>query len=254
MTDLAPNKSKAIYEKAWNDFNKFLASEMSSAILQDDGLTKTEPGEDDYIRYFHYLKKNKEFKASSLWSTYSHLNNVHRRIWGIKLQKRPRITMLLKNHESGYVRSAAKAFTKDEILQIMQIDNTTNVWVLRKAAIAIAYCGGLRCVELHSIKYGNLTLDNEGVWVMFQQAKQRGEVKENRFLVPFNREKPHRCFAARVMTYLCDLTASLVMQPNDDLFRKCLKSSGFGKQPMHRSALLGQVWQRGSYRTWTGRG
>ncbi len=38
MTDLAPNKSKDIYEKAWDDFKKFLTSETSSATLQDDGL------------------------------------------------------------------------------------------------------------------------------------------------------------------------------------------------------------------------
>ncbi len=38
MTDLAPNKSKDIYEEAWNDCKKFLTSEMSSTILQNDGL------------------------------------------------------------------------------------------------------------------------------------------------------------------------------------------------------------------------
>jgi hypothetical protein len=48
--------------------------------------------EEDYIRYLHFLKTEKRFKASSLWSVYSRLNNCHQRKFGTKLQKWPRLT------------------------------------------------------------------------------------------------------------------------------------------------------------------
>jgi hypothetical protein len=88
--------------------------------------------------------------------------------------------------------------------------------------------------------YGNLKQDDEGIWVKYVQAKQRGEQKENKFLVPFDRNNAQLCLASRVVAYLRFLELSLPgIKADDDLFRQCLKD-GFGKHAMGRN-LLAQV-------------
>ena len=53
--------------------------------------------------------------------------------------------------------------------------------------------GGLRGIELRSITFGKVTLDNQGVWVEYAQAKRKGEEKQGgdsidilRFMLGFN--------------------------------------------------------------------
>ncbi len=52
----------------------------------------------------------------------------------------------------------------------------------------------LRCVELKSIKYGELK-DNEDVWGTYEQAKQKGEKKQSKVLILFNRKNAPLCLA-----------------------------------------------------------
>ena len=159
---------------------------------------------------------------------YSRLNNNHQRKFGVKLQQWPRIQLVLKQYETGYKRKTAHIFTKDQILRGLQVDNATPEWILRKCAISLAFCGGLRCAELKSIKVGDLTQDDEGMWVHYFHAKQKGEEKKNRFLVPFDRNNPHMCFASRVLSYS---NSKPQIQPDEDLFHKSLKE-GYGKAVM----------------------
>lgn len=168
---------------------------------------------------------------------YSRLNNCHQRKFGSKLQKWPRLSNQLKSYEAGYVRTTAKIFSRQEIYQALQLNLTTPYWILRKCAITLAYSGGLRCIELKSIKYGNVTQDDEGIWVKYVQAKQRGEQKDNRFLVPFERNNPQLCLASRVVTYLRGLEQSHPnLKADEDLFKQCLKD-GFGKHSMGKNVL-----------------
>ena len=95
-----------------------------------------------------------------------------------------RLKKLLKSYEYGYKRKAANILSLHQIKQALLIENDSPKWLLRKAAVAMAYCGGLREAELRKIEIGNVRVDVEGVWVEFIQAKQRGPVKPNRFLVP----------------------------------------------------------------------
>lgn len=145
--------------------------------------------------------------------------------------------MMLKQYETGYVRKVAHIFTPEQIYLAIQLNLYSPEWILRKCAIALAFCGGLRCAELKAIKYGDIETDQEGCWVAYAPAKKRGEQTENKFLVPYNRNNPHQCFASRVLSYLEDLKKSLPnIGPTDDLFHKSLKT-GYGKAVMGKNTL-----------------
>ena len=59
-----------------------------------------------------------------------------------------------------------------------------------------------RCEELWALRWGDLAVEDDGIWVCYNPAKQSGEVKENKFMVPFNLEGQTRCFASQVWAYL----------------------------------------------------
>ena len=176
LDSIAPPKTAKVYNSTWEKF------------LQVSGVTDVnELKEDHFLRYFFNLKSN-GIKASTLWTTYSILNNTFQRKTGRKLQVMyPRLTMQLKAYQRGYERKIAKTFTIHEFRAFMQADVTSPYWLLRKAFAAIAWCGGLTCDELHRLTISSLTSTEYGFEVRYNHAKQFSEVKENSFVVPFNR-------------------------------------------------------------------
>ena len=70
LKDTLPKPSKVAYNKAWNDFMKFVGKE------------NTRPREEDYLHYFDQLNNEKKLKASTIWSTYSKLNAIHQMEFG----------------------------------------------------------------------------------------------------------------------------------------------------------------------------
>ena len=144
---------------------------------------------------------------------------------------------MLKTFEAGYVRKTSKVFTREEIEKILQIDLSCPTWVMWKAITAVGFCGALRCAELRSIVLGSVTINEEGCWIKFHHAKQRGEAKKNEILVPFNRSEPKLCMATRVIYYMEMLRKSLPdLGENDALFRRALKK-GYGDKPVGRNTL-----------------
>ena len=153
----------------------------------------------------------------------------------------PRIYHQLKGYNYGYKPKQAKPFTKDQVQRALQLPPAEKMlpheWVLKKAVISLNFNGGVRGIELRSLTYGSLEETDEGVWVNYIQAKQQA-VKENRFLVPFNKERPDLCFAAPVIEYLKLLRES---HPNlhaeDPLFYRALKSGRYSVQVMGQHTL-----------------
>ena len=76
IAEANPMKSAKFYEVAWEKFTEWRA-ETSSVPLGRDRFYSIEPTEEEYIGYFHFLKVDKEYQSSSLWSTFSKLNSVH---------------------------------------------------------------------------------------------------------------------------------------------------------------------------------
>ena len=102
------------------------------------------------------------------------------------------------------------------------------VW---KAVITTAFCGGLRGAELRSITKGGVRVDERGVWIKYYQAKQKGEVKENQFLVPFGGANSTN-FGMYLVRYL-ELRRKFESNLGDIdyLFVRVCKN-GLGRQPM----------------------
>ena len=102
------------------------------------------PTEEDYLQYFDYLHTEKKQEASSIWAIYSSLNSIHQREFAEKLQVYPRVTQLLKRYNDTYVRKVAKVFEVEQIDDFFRMELNTAYWIVRKAVVAIAICGGLR--------------------------------------------------------------------------------------------------------------
>ena len=118
------------------------------------------------------------------------------------LQRYPRLKNLLNSYQADYQRTVASIFTKEQIFSALCLEDSSPEMVLRKAAMALSYLGGLRGHELRSLKYGDVAEDQVGYIVRFEVAKQKGEVKESFFLVPTNFDNPRRCFSAVSYTHL----------------------------------------------------
>ena len=70
-------------------------------------------------------------------------------------------------------------------------------WTMKKAAIAVAFCGGLSINDLRELKLGNLEVNEKGVWV--KPPKDDVEAREDDgFLVPFCPSKVRLQRATRV--------------------------------------------------------
>jgi len=218
LKNIGPVKSEKAYESLWQDFISF-ANTYDPKLLE----------EVHFIRYFHHLKQL-DLKSSTLWTKYSMLNNTFQRMTGEKLQKFPRLTLLLKSYQRGYTRKVAQTFTLQEFQTFIRKDLPSNFWIIRKAFAAIAWCGGLRCEEMHKLTPGCLTWTDNGCCVTFQHAKQLAEAKENSVLIPFNKNDPSLCLATKIQTYL-DALGELAQDQNGKLFR-CCPGQNFTRSPM----------------------
>ena len=199
------------------------------------------PTKDDYIRFFHYLRTVKDYECTSIWSMHSRLNNCHQRLFGFNIKTWPQIKLLLQSYEVGYVPKKASIFSLDQIEEALQLPLTAPKWILRKAGMAIAYCGGLRGCELRSIKLKDVQEDAEAVWIDYDQGKQRGMSKRNGFLVPFNRMNPKLCFATRVIHYRNELLRSVPnLDPEEAFFRRALKN-GISRLEVMGRTMLGTI-------------
>ncbi len=83
----------------------------------------------------------------------------------------------------------------------MSYDCPVGLWILRKAAAATAYCGDLRIAEFKRLKLMDLKETSNTIWVECTPAKQWGEVKTSRFLIPRNLENSAKCFATHVTAH-----------------------------------------------------
>lgn len=173
MANLTPAKSAKRYNDAWNAFMEFSKEDP--------------PTENDFIEYFDHLRHVKHHAPSSLWTYYSMINNKFQALYGEKLQKYPRITLLLKSYESGYKRKTSKFFTKDEIDSYLNDAPDEKENIYRKAAIVVGYFGGLRCADLTNIACEDCDFNaTTGMWIKYKVSKQRGEEIHNKFNIPLD--------------------------------------------------------------------
>lgn len=221
--NLLPKKSKKWYDNAWQSYCNYTDNE-------EELFT-----EDSFIIYFDFLRTQKEYKSSTIWSTFSKLNECYRLKTGKKLQdSMPRLYLQLKSYNQGYQRKVAKVFTIEEIWTFLNKDLTApkGFWLLRKAVTTIGFVCGLRMAEIRSLQFSSLKEDSEGIWVDFIGAKQRGEEESSRCLIPKNPTDPKRCFFTHLKAYLVHVKAELGDKAEGPLFKTCTKGGGYTSAPM----------------------
>ena len=113
------------------------------------------------------------------------LNNKMQLLFGEKLQIHPRLTILLKSYEAGYVRKTAGQFSKEQIMSFLENAPDEDEFIHIKAAVVLSYFGGLRCADLISITCDDMEFnETTGMWVTYVVSKQKGEQIQNKFNVP----------------------------------------------------------------------
>ena len=80
------------------------------------------------------------------------------------------------------------------------------------------------------MKFGDVKLEEDGVYVSFVHEEARGEESRDQCLVPYDRANPHICFASPISRYIDQVKASLPhLRAEDPLFHRALKC-GFGEK------------------------
>ena len=173
LNEMTPLKSTEKYNKAWQQFVDYVE------------LNDRKPNEDDFMQFFDYLKNTKKMASSTIWSKYSMINNKYQILFGGKLQSFPRITILLKSYEAGYVRKTASIFNKSQIFNFLENAPNTGEFIHIKVAVLVCYYGGLRCADLVNINNDDFEFNEvSGMWINYNVSKQKGEVIKNKFNIP----------------------------------------------------------------------
>ena len=145
------------------------------------------------------------------------------------------------------VITRARKFTKEEIQRALQLDRgTSSEWIMKRAAMSIAFCGGLSIAGVRNIKLGNVSVNQKGVVVTYPAGDEEGREIHDEFLVPFtppDSAGSSPCLASIVIEYLDRLRS---FQPDLDLdsplFHKTLKDESYSKEAVgqHRLHELGK--------------
>ena len=78
-------------------------------------------------------------------------------------------------------------------------------WLLRKVVSLVAFLGGNRLAELRHAKQSSISRCPEGFMFKFTPAKQRGHIKESKFIIPRGKAPNGVCFASMIDVYLEEL-------------------------------------------------
>jgi len=109
MSDTYPSKSRIVYLKAYKDFEYFLKS-------RGQFVPDSAPTELQVLNYIHFLRNDKKWAPTTLWSTYSRINACVKRVFGFSMKKFVRVSDTLKSFESGYKVKKASIFTPAQVV------------------------------------------------------------------------------------------------------------------------------------------
>lgn len=219
LRNLQPKKSGKAYQKDWNDFMQFAGTST--------------PGEDHLIRFFDMLRNHKKLESSTIWVVYSHINFAWQMNYGAKLQDFPRVTALCKSYNAGYRRKVSKTMTIMDVCCFLRKPLETSFWIVRKAMVSLAWCGGLRCDEIWRMKLKNLERKNNGYLVTLERSKQTGEVSTSIFMVPSQLNDLGIQFSSYIDHYLDVVQKKIgILGKEDSLFVGTHGGRGFVRQPM----------------------
>ncbi len=243
MAEAAPLKSKLTYDKAWADFMAFKASGGAETEIEPNNANDSKENNDpdiqgsyndesiveDYIHYFHYLIKKRDFKASSLWTTYSRLNSYHQsKIWGQASEvasnhNPPQAVQVWVHPEGGkdlHQRrdsSGAAAKVCDTGIDPDEVRHCS--WILWRTSVH--WAAGNQVWQPEEGRRGSVG------WLPTGQAERGGEREQ--VLGPFQSEHSQPLHGIKGPgLYRAAEDTLLDIKPEDELFHKALRT-GYGK-------------------------
>lgn len=148
------------------------------------------------MSFFKYLRLEKNFASTSMWTVYSCLNSMMKRKYNKKLQDLPRITMLIKSFDTD-VKVKANIFEDSDIKAFMLATMESSYWLVRQAICIVAFFGGLRLQECQDLLLEKMVRNNDGFRIVHSRVKQRSDKRETAFVVP-----SQGGFADRLALYL----------------------------------------------------
>ncbi len=167
-------KSKQQYSRIWAHFRNF--------VTEVDFETGP-PGEEAFTRYFNFLRLQKKYASSTLWTYYSCLNSIMKRKYNFKLQDLPRLTMLVKGFDTD-IKNKAPIFEETQLKAFMLGTMESSYWLVRQAMSIVSFFGGLRIQECQDLVLERIIRNNDGYKITHSRKKQRSDQRESVFIVP----------------------------------------------------------------------
>jgi len=167
-------KCRPAYVRTWKSFK-----DLKPTINFEEGP----PGEDCCMDFFRFLRQEKKFAFTTLWTSYSQLNSTMKRKYGVQLQDFPRVTMLLKSYDED-MKKKATIFDETVLKEFLAKKMDNSYWEVRQAISTMAFFGGLRFIECQELQLEKILRGPDGYIVTHMRAKQRTDRTSSKFLVP----------------------------------------------------------------------
>ena len=163
--------SRKLYIKAFKQLREYLGNDLETRS----------PTEEELLRYFKFLRLEKGFASSSLWTTYSMINGVCKGKYSINLKMFCRVTSLIKSFDVD-IKTKARIFSSEEINKFIEDQSScTPYWLVRKVTACVAFYGGLRLSEVMNLSIEMFISTAEGVYVTHMRSKQRSDKQTTRY-------------------------------------------------------------------------
>ncbi len=224
------------YERAWEEFLEFLRVRNGGADMNDDA----EPTESDYVNYMEYLRNDRKWESSTFYTNMTKLNSMHlSRFKGERIYKKyPKIAALLKAYKTDYAVRSCKAFTVEDVQTFFRDpDLNSPYWILRKAAVAVGFCGRLKCSELWFIRMEDLKEVDEGTLVSMTIDTAQGGREEKSFLVPYYMDNPESSFDYHLRNYVTRMQ-EVLGETTGPLFRACREEGDYQMYALSKDKLM----------------
>ncbi|XP_031337181.1 uncharacterized protein LOC116166367 [Photinus pyralis] len=137
-TALLPVKSFTIYENTYQKFMEWRHQNNIHSFSENVILT-----------YLSELSKN--FKSSTLWSSYSMLKSTLSVKQNINIGEYPKVRAYLKRKNEGYSPKKSRVLEKEQILKFIK-EAPDETFLLAKVILVFGLAGALRRDEIYKLK------------------------------------------------------------------------------------------------------
>ncbi len=187
-------ESKKQSTRIWSQFRDF---------VPEHEFELGPPGEESFSLFFNFLRQEKKFASTTLWTYYSCLNSIMKRKYNVKLQELSRLTMLIKGFNTD-IENKVPIFEEMQLKAFMLGNIESSYWLVRQAVSIVAFFGGLRLQECQALVLEKMIRTSDGYKITHSRVKQRSDQRESVFLVP-----AHGGFADRLGMYLGKVNSNL---------------------------------------------